>query len=57
MADMPTTSTNVAVLTEDDVPGVSLSGRKPSELKTESLSFDCGAEVSQEKALRPKRSL
>jgi len=39
MAAMPTTSTNVAVLTEDDTPGALLYGWKPSELKNEELKF------------------
>ena len=39
MAAIPSTSTNVSVLTEDDIPGASLAGRKPSELKNEELKF------------------
>ena len=39
MADMSTTSTNVAVLTKVDIPGASLSGLKPCQLKNKELKF------------------
>jgi len=57
MADMPTTSTNVAVLTEDDVPGASLSGRKPSELKNEELKFWLRCRGDPGKGLKTKAEL
>jgi len=57
MADMPTTSTNVAVFTEDDVPGASLSGRKPSELKNEELKFWLRCRGVAGKGLKTKAEL
>jgi len=57
MADMPTTSTNVAVLTEDDIPGASLSGRKPSELKNEELKFWLRCRGDPGKGLKTKAEL
>ena len=57
MADMLTTSTNVAVLTEDDVPGASLSGRKPSELKNEELKFWLRCRGDPGKGLKTKAEL
>ena len=60
MAGMSTTLTNVAVLTKDDIPGASLSGRKPSELKNEELKFWLRCRGDPGKGLkdqRPKWSL
>jgi len=39
MTAIPLTSTSVFVLTEGDIPGASLAGWKPSELKNEELKF------------------
>ena len=34
------------LLTENDIPGASLEGRKPAELKKADLCFGCDAEVT-----------
>jgi len=57
MANMPTTSSNVAVLTEDDVPGALLSGRKPSELKNKELKFWLWCRGDPGKGLKTKAEL
>ena len=57
MADRATTSTNVAVLTEDDIPGASLPGRKPSELKNDELKFWLRCRGDPGKGLKTKAEL
>ena len=39
MAALSTTSLSASLLEENDIPGASLCGRKPSELKNDELKF------------------
>ena len=57
MAATQSTSANVAVLSENDIPGASLCGRKPSELKNEKLKYwlRCGGDPA--KGLKTKAEL
>ena len=57
MAATPSTSTNVAVLSENDIPGASLCGRKPSELKNEELKFWLRCRGDPAKGLKTKAEL
>ena len=57
MAATPPTSTNVAVLSENDIPGASLCGRKPSELKNEELKFWLRCRGDPAKGLKTKAEL
>ena len=44
-------------LEEKDIPGASLCGRKPSELRTKNLNFGWDVEVIRAKASKPKPNL
>ena len=50
-------TTRVAVLTEEDIPGASLHGRKPSELKNDELKFWLRCRGDQAKGLKTKAEL
>ena len=50
-------TTRIAVLTEEDIPGASLHGRKPSELKNDDLRFWLRCRGDQAKGLKTKAEL
>ena len=50
-------TTRVAVLTEEDIPGASLHGRKPSELKNDELKFWLQCRGDRAKGLKTKAEL
>lgn len=51
------TTTHVAVLTEEDIPGASLHGQKPSELKNDELKFWLRCRGDRAKGLKTKAEL
>ena len=57
MAALSSTSTSVSVLSEEDIPGASLAGRKPSELKNEELKFWLRCRGDPGKGLKTKAEL
>ena len=57
MAAIPSTSTSVSVLTEDDIRGASLAGRKPNKLKNEELKFWLRCRDDAGKGLKTKAEL
>ena len=50
-------TTRIAVLTEQDIPGASLHGRKPSELKNDELKFWLPCRGDRGKGLKMKAEL
>ena len=50
-------TTRVAVLTEEDISGASLHGRKPSELKNDELKFWLQCRGDRAKGLETKAEL
>ena len=50
-------TTRIAVLTEQDIPGASLHGRKPSELKNDELKFWLQCRGDRAKGLKTKAEL
>ena len=52
-----TSTAHVAVLTEEDIPGASLHGRKPSELKNDELKFWLRCRGDRAKGLKTKAEL
>ena len=50
-------TTRVAVLTEEDIPGASLHGRKPSGLKNDELKFWLRCRDDRAKGLKTKAEL
>ena len=57
MTAIPSTSTSVSVLLEDNIPGASLAGRKPSELKNEELKFWLRCRADPGNGLKTKAEL
>ena len=50
-------TTRVGVLTEEDIPGASLHGRKPCELKNDELKFWLRCRGDRAKGLKTKAEL
>ena len=50
-------TTRIAVLTEEDIPGASLHGRKPSGLKNDELKFWLRCRDDRAKGLKSKAEL
>ena len=57
MAATLSTSANVAVLSENDIPGALLCGQKPSEFKNEELKFWLHCRGNPAKGLKTKAEL
>ena len=57
MVAIPSTSTSISVLTEDDMPGALIAGWKPSELKNEELRFWLRRRGGPGKGLKMKAEL
>lgn len=57
MADVSNCSVSLITLSEEDIPGSSLSGRKPEELKNEELIFWLKCRGDSAKGLKTKAQL